>query len=115
VRETERLRDGKYLGAPGRERERGDTGQGRATERELIWPAGSNWRRWWVGTGRPGTGRWRERDRESGMEIGYRRGRGKIFKYALNLARVRASKNDFGTLFNRVFLNILGCFSAKCP
>jgi hypothetical protein len=31
----------------------------------------------------------------------------------MHLARVRASKNDFGTLFNRVLLNILGSFSAK--
>jgi hypothetical protein len=54
--EREILRDGKYLGASG-ERKRGDTSRGRATERELRWPAGSNWRRWWVGTGRPGTGR----------------------------------------------------------
>jgi hypothetical protein len=48
-RERERLRDGKYLGAQGRER--GDTGRGRETEKELGWPAGFDWRRWWVGTG----------------------------------------------------------------
>jgi hypothetical protein len=74
VRERERLRDGKYLGAPGRERERErDTGRGTATERELGWPAGFDRRRWWVGTGGPGTGRWRERDRESDSNMGTRR------------------------------------------
>jgi hypothetical protein len=34
-----------------RERERGDTGRGRETERELGWLSDFNWRRWWVGTG----------------------------------------------------------------
>jgi hypothetical protein len=83
-REIERWEILGRVGERERERDlRGDTGRGRATERELRWPAGSNWRRWWVGIGGPSTRRWRERDRESGMERGYWQGRGKIFKYAL--------------------------------
>ena len=96
----ERLRDGKYQGAPGRERERGDTGRGRTMERELGWPAGFDWKRWWGGTGGPGTGRWRERE---GIGDGVRvlQKRGKIFHYTGHApARVRASKNNLEAFFS---------------
>jgi hypothetical protein len=51
-REIERWEIPGRAGERERERERGDTGRGRETERELGWPAGFDWRRWWVGTGK---------------------------------------------------------------